>query len=93
VPVRLADRHVVVVGRVLLVDREYAFGGEPVDRGYDRRADQARVAERQEVVAVVNQIEVRSALEQLRNVQALPDLRIDAWVFGVSTWGDTDEPR
>ena len=66
---------------VLGVDRHDVRRRESVDCGDHRGRNQPRVGEGQEVEAVVDHVELRCPLEHLRNMQALGDLRIDAWVF------------
>src|SRR6202034_2283225 len=81
-PVRIADRHVERPLVVFRIHRNNAWRGEPVNRGDDRRRDQPRVSERQEVEAVVNDVELRRPFEYLRYMQALGNLRIDVRIFG-----------
>ncbi len=75
VPVRVADRHVVPARVVLLEDRDDLLGGEAVNRGDHRCVDQIAVGERQEVEAVMDDVEVSRAFEQRGDVESLPDLR------------------
>ena len=75
-PVGVADRDVVAAIVVPLEDRDDLLRREPVDRGDDRRVDQAAVRERQEVEVVVDQVELRRTLEHRRDVQPLPHLRV-----------------
>ena len=91
VSIGVADRHVVAAPVVLLIDGEDPLRGKTVDRSDDRRVDQPREAERQEVEAVVDEVELGGALEYGGDVQALPHLRVDGGVFRVSAWGAPDQ--
>ncbi len=86
VAVSLADGDVVAALVVLLVDGHDALGREAVDGRDDRRLHQAAVGERQEVEAVVDQVELAGTLEERRDMQALPDLGVQRRVLGVSAW-------
>ena len=79
----VADRHVVTRRVVLLVHRQDARRGEAVDGRHHGRVDETAVGERQEVEVVVDQIELVGPLEHLRDVQALPDLGVQAVILGV----------
>ena len=52
-----------------------------MDRGDDRRRDQRGIGEREEVKAVVDDVELRRPLEDLRHMQALGHLRVDTRVL------------
>ncbi len=81
-PVGVADRD-VVGGRVVpLVHRHDARRREPVDRRDHRCVDEAAVGEREEVEAVVDDVEVVGTLEHRGDVQALGDLRLDRGILG-----------
>ena len=69
VPVGVADRDVVPALVVLLEHRQDPLRGEPVDRRHDRRLDQAAVRQRQEVEAVVDDVELAGTLEHRGDVQ------------------------
>jgi len=64
-----------------------------MNRGQHWCAYQLAVAERQKVKMIVNQIKLLSLLEDLRNMQAFSDLRIQAEIFGIWARADTDKPR
>ena len=49
-----------------------------MDRRQDRRVDEPAVGQRQEVEAVVDDVELVGALERVRDVEALDDLGLDA---------------
>ena len=53
-----------------------------MDGGHDRRVDEAAVGQRQEIEAVVNDVEVVRVFEHVGDVHALGDLGIDIVVFG-----------
>ncbi len=55
-----------------------------MNRGDDRRVDQIAVGERQEVEAVVDQVELCGSFEHRRDVKRLPDLRRQPRILGVS---------
>ena len=81
VSIGVADRHVRGGAVVALVDGNDPVGREPVDRGDHRRRDEIAVRERQEVEPVVDDVELASALEHGRDVQALCDLGVDRLVL------------
>ena len=91
VPIGLADRDVRDAILVLLEDRHDPLGREAVDGGDDRRVDQAREGERHEVGLVVDEIELARALEDMGDVEQLPDLGVDGRVFRVGTRTDARE--
>ena len=78
---------------VLLEDRQDARRREAVDRGHDGRIDQPAVGQRQEVEVVVDQVELAGPLEDLRDVQALPDLGVERVVFGIRARARSDQRR
>ena len=86
VAISLADGDVVAALVVLLIDGHDALGREAVDGRDDRRLHQSAVGERQEVEAVVDQVELAGTLEERRDMQALPDLGVQRSILGVSTW-------
>ncbi len=92
-PVGVADRDVVAAVVVSLEDRDDLLRREPVDRGDDRRLDQAAVRERQEVEVVVDQVELRCALEHRGDVQALPHLGVELRVLRVPGGDRADQRR
>ena len=55
-----------------------------MDRRDDRRVDEAAVGQREEVEAVVDDVEVGGVLEDVGDVQRLGDLRLDRVVLGPS---------
>ena len=77
VSIGIADRHVVTAPVIFSIDGDDPLGGEPVDGRDDGRVDQPGKAERQEVEAVVDEVEFGGALEYRGDVQALPHLRVD----------------
>ncbi len=81
VPVGVADRDVGGRRVVALVHRHDLRRREAVDRRHDGGVDQPAVGQRQEVEAVVDDVEVGGALEDRGDVHALGDLRIDAVVL------------
>ena len=83
-PVRVADRDVVAPSVVLLEHGNDLLRREPVDRGHDRRVDQAAVGQRQEVEAVVDHVELVRLLEHRRDVQRLPGLGMQCRILGVA---------
>ena len=91
VPVGIADRDVVAAPVVLLEDGNDLLRREPVDRRHDRGVDQAAVGQRQEVEAVVDHVELARALEHRRDVQRLPDLRVQRRILGVAGRRRADE--
>src|SRR2546426_11473936 len=84
-----------IVGTVVVVrvDWHNALGREAMNRRQHWRAHQSAIAEWQKVKMVVNQIECLSLLEDCRNMQTFPDLRIESEVFGVRPWTDANETR
>ena len=86
-----ADRDVGDAVLVALEDRHDAFGRQAVDGRDDRGFDQTRETERHEVGLVVNEIELTGALEDVSDVQELPDLGIDGRVLGVRMRTDAGE--
>ena len=62
-----------------------------MDCGDDRRRDQRGVGERQEIKAVVDDIELGRPLEDLRYVQALGHLRVDTRVLRPAPGHDAAE--
>ena len=91
VPVRIADRDVVAAPVVLLEDGNDLLRREPVNRRHDRGVDQAAVGQRQEVETVVDHVELARAFEDRRDVQRLPDLRIQCRILGVAGRRRADE--
>ena len=81
VSIGVAYRHVRGGAVVALVDRNDSIGREPVDRGDYRCGDEIAVREWQEVEPVVDDVELASALEHGRDVQALCDLGVDRRVL------------
>ena len=94
-PVGIADRDVERLVVVLGVHRHNLWRREAMDRRDDRSRDQPGVGERQEVEAVVDDVELGRPLEDLRDVQALGNLRVDGSRPPTSLGGSrcTDEPR
>ena len=92
-PVGVADRDVVPARVVLLEDREDALRREAVDRRHHGRLDEAAVGERQEVEAVVEDVELRRALERGGDVERLPHLRVERRILGVPRRRAPDEAR
>src|SRR5437867_13013506 len=91
--VGVADGDIVGAVVVVGVDWHNALRRKAMDRRQYWRAYQSAVAEWQKVKMVVNQIECRSLLEDCRNMQTFPDLRIYSGVFGVRSWTDANQPR
>ena len=87
VAVGVADRDVVAAPVVLLVDRHDPLGREAVDRRDHRRVDEAAVGQRQEVEAVVDEVELVGSLEDRGDVQALPDLGVEARILRLAGRG------
>ena len=81
--IRVADRHVSAASVVAPVHGEDRGRREAVDRRQQRRVDELAVRQRQEVEAVVNDIELGGPLEGIRDVQALADLGIDVGILRV----------
>ena len=79
----IADRDVVDAILVGLEGGQDAFRGEAVDRRDHRRLDQAREGERHEIGLVVNEVELAGALEDMGDVEHLPDLGVDRGVLGI----------
>ena len=73
---------------VLLVDGEDPWRREAVDRGQHRRLDELAVRQREEVEAVVDEVELVRALEHLGDVQALAHLRVDVRILRLSSRHD-----
>jgi hypothetical protein len=61
--VRVADRHVVAAIVVLLEDGQYPLGRESVNSRDHRCVHQSAIGEKQEIEAVVDQIELVRSLE------------------------------
>ena len=80
--VGVADGDVVGRGVVALVHGNDPLGREPVDGGDHRCVDEAAVGERQEVEAVVDDVEVAGTFEHRGDVETLGDLRLDAGIVG-----------
>ena len=70
---------------IALEDRHDPLGREAVDRRHERGVDEAREGERHEVGLVVDEIELARALEDVSDVEQLPDLGVDGRVLGVGT--------
>src|SRR5438552_16081370 len=64
-----------------------------MDRRDQRRRNEPAVAERQEVVMVVDEIEARGLLEGVRDVERLPHLGIERLVLGERARADPIRPR
>src|SRR5438552_15401141 len=64
-----------------------------MDRRDQRRRNEPAVAERQEVVMVVDEIEARGLLEGVRDVERLPHLGIERLVLGERARADPIQPR
>ena len=62
-----------------------------MNRRHHGRVDETAVGQRQEVEAVVHDVEVGGALEHGRNVNALGNLRLDGRVLGPTPGDGTDE--
>ena len=62
-----------------------------MDRRHHGSVHQVAVGQREEVEAVVNDVELVGPLEDRRDVQALGDLRIDTRVVGPSSGDDAAE--
>ncbi len=92
-PVGVADRDVGAALVVPLVDRQDPLRREPVDRRQDRRLDELAVGEREEVEAVVDEVELAGALEGVRDVEALGHLGLDLRILGVPASDDRGETR
>ncbi len=90
-PVGVADRNVGGALVVALVDRQDPFRREPVDRRQDGRLDEPAVGQRQEVEAVVDEVELAGPLEGVRDVEALGHLRLDVRILGVRASDDGRE--
>ena len=90
-PIRRADCHQMCCGVVGAVDGHNTLGREAMNRGQHWRAYQPAVAERQKVKMIVNQIELLSLLEDLRNMQAFPDLRIQGAILRVGARSNRTE--
>ena len=93
VPVGIADGDVVASVVVLLEHRHDPFGRKAVDRRQHRRFDEAAVRERQKVEAVVDQVELCGTLEDGRDVQRLPHLRVQIRSFRIAGGSRPDQPR
>src|SRR5262249_15797449 len=91
--VGVADGDIVGTIVVVCVDWHNALGREAMNRREHWRAHQSAVAKWQKVKMVVNQIEGFRLLEDCRNMQTFPDLRIYRGVFGVRPWTDANQPR
>ena len=89
--VGIADRDVVDAILVGLEGRQDAFRREAVDRRHHRRLHQPRECERHEVGLVVNEVELAGALEDMGDVEHLPDLGVDGRVLGIGRRADTGE--
>ena len=63
-----------------------------MDRREHRRVDEPAVGQRQEVEAVVDDVELGGALEHVRDVEAFRDLRVDVRILRVPTVDDGREP-
>ncbi len=83
VAVRVADRHVGALRVVPLVDGENRGRREAVDGRQHGRVDEAAVGQRQEVEAVVDDVELGGPLEDVRDVQALAHLGLGIGIFRV----------
>src|SRR5581483_5746151 len=90
-PVRVADRDLVDALVVLLEDRNDPLRREAVDGRDDGRVDKAAVGQRQKVEAVVDHVELVGALEDGRDVQSLPGLRVQFGIFRVPGRRSPDE--
>ena len=79
----VADRDVCGRPVVALIDGEDPLRAEAVDRRDERDTRQPAVREREEVVVVVDEVDVQrgGALVGIRDVQALPDFRIERRVL------------
>ena len=84
VPVGVADCDVVADVVVALVDGHDPLRRETVNRRDDRRVHEAAEAERQEIEAVVDEVELVGSFECSRDVQRLPDLRVHRRILRVS---------
>ena len=84
VAVSIADGYVGRRGRVFLVHRQNPGRRKPVDGGHHRRRNQPRVAERQEVEVVVDEVKLGRPLHQVADVQALEHLGVLGAVFLVA---------
>ncbi len=91
VPIGIADRDIGDAILIALEDRHDPFGREAVDGGDERGFDQAGEGEQHEIGLVVDEIELAGALEDMGDVEQLPDLGIDARVFGIGTRTDAGE--
>src|ERR1700733_11298236 len=66
---------------VFLVDRHDTRRRETVNRGQHRRLHQARVRQCHKVIVAVDQVELRSVLEEFRDVEVLGYLGIDRTIL------------
>ena len=82
----VADRHVGRRRVVPLVDGQDPRRGEAVDGGDDGRVDERAVGQREEVEAVVDDVEVAGVLEDVGDVLRFGDLRLDPIVLVPSMW-------
>ncbi len=76
--VGVADGDIRAVLVVPLVDRDDLRRREPVDCGHHRRLDQPAVGQREEVEAVVDDIELAGAFESSGDVRALGDFGVES---------------
>ena len=81
--IRVADRHVGASSVVALVHGEDRGRREAVDCCQQRCVDELAVRQRQEVEAVVNDIELGGPFEDVRDVQAFADLGVDVGILRV----------
>src|SRR5262245_52773652 len=78
---------------VVRVDWHNTLGREAMNRRQHWCTHQSTVAQWRKVKMVVDQLEGLSLLENCRNMQTFPDLRIESGVFGVRPWTDANQPR
>ena len=86
--VGVADCDVMHAIVVPLVDRQNARGREAMDRGDNRRLDQAREGERHEVGLVMDQVELARAFEAVGDVQRFPHLGVEARILRIAARGN-----
>ena len=93
VAVRVADRDVRDAVVVASVNGTDPIRRKTVDRRHERGRDEPRVCQRKKVVVVVDKVERAGMLERVREMEGLPDLRVERGVFHQWPRADRVKPR